>query len=203
MLKALESAGHKAILLSPEDSPYGSVDTYEQSKKCAKLFKAHASEIDGIIVTLPNFGEERGVADAVRLANLNVPVLIHAFPDDLAKLDIAHRRDSFCGKMSSCNNLYQYGIPYSLTEGIRLIRNLRVLAKICVNLRGLPRLIRRGARFEGWRPVRPPLLRCATVKNSGACQGISVESVDLSEIFGQINKLADNDAAVAVKLKED
>ena len=109
MLKVLESAGHKAILLSPEDSPYGSVETYEQSKKCAELFKAHANEIEGIIVTLPNFGEERGVADAVRLANLNVPVLIHAFPDDPAKLDIAHRRDSFCGKMSSCNNLYQYG----------------------------------------------------------------------------------------------
>ncbi len=204
MLKVLESAGHKAILLSPEDSPYGSVDTYEQSKKCAKLFKAHASEIDGIIVTLPNFGEERGVADAVRLANLNVPVLIHAFPDDLAKLDIAHRRDSFCGKMSSCNNLYQYGIPYSLTErhtvdpqSESFSKDLRKFAAVCRVVNGL-----RKARFGqvGARPAAFITVRYSEKILERA--GISVESVDLSEIFGQINKLADNDAAVAVKLKE-
>ncbi|MDY0094773.1 MAG: L-fucose/L-arabinose isomerase family protein [Candidatus Vecturithrix sp.] len=204
MLKVLESAGHKAILLSPEDSPYGSVDTYEQSKKCAKLFNAHASEIDGIIVTLPNFGEERGVADAVRLANLNVPVLIHAFPDDLAKLDIAHRRDSFCGKMSSCNNLYQYGIPYSLTErhtvdpqSESFSKDLRKFAAVCRVVNGL-----RKARFGqvGARPAAFITVRYSEKILERA--GISVESVDLSEIFGQINKLADNDVAVAAKLKE-
>ncbi len=73
------------------------------------------SEIDGIIITLPNFGEERGLADALRLADLRVPVLIQATPDHAGKMTIAFRRDSFCGKMSICNNLKQYGIPYSLT----------------------------------------------------------------------------------------
>ena len=204
MLKVLESAGHKAILLSPEDSPYGSVETYEQSKKCAALFKEHADEIEGIIVTLPNFGEERGVADTIRLADLNVPVLIHAFPDDPTKLDIDHRRDSFCGKMSSCNNLYQYGIPYSLTtlhtvdpETESFGKDLRKFAAVCRVVNGL-----RKARFGqvGARPAAFITVRYSEKILERA--GISVESVDLADIFGQIGKLADDDAAVSAKLKE-
>ena len=49
------------------------------------------------------------------MADLEVPVLIQATPDTPGKMSIADRRDSFCGKMSACNNLKQYGIPYSLT----------------------------------------------------------------------------------------
>ncbi len=79
------------------------------------LFKRNRERIDGIIVTLPNFGEERAIADTLRLADLRVPVLIQATPDDPTKMTIASRRDSFCGKMSACNNLRQYGIPYSIT----------------------------------------------------------------------------------------
>ncbi len=116
MIAALEAGGIKPIVLSPEETAHGAVETYEDAKKCAALFKAHAAEIDGIIITLPNFGEERGLADALRLANLQVPVLIQATPDHAGKMTIAFRRDSFCGKMSICNNLKQYGIPYSLTQ---------------------------------------------------------------------------------------
>src|SRR4030081_1905287 len=115
MIEALEAAGIKPIVLTPEETDHGAVETYEDAKKCAALFKKHAAEIDGIIITLPNFGEERGLADALRLANLQVPVLIQATPDHAGKMTIADRRDSFCGKMSVCNNLKQYGIPFSLT----------------------------------------------------------------------------------------
>jgi len=31
-------------------------------------------------------------------------------------MEIADRRDSFCGKMSLCNNLMQYKAAYSLTK---------------------------------------------------------------------------------------
>ena len=116
MIAALEAAGIKPIVLTPEETAHGAVETYEDAKKCAALFKKHAAEIDGIIITLPNFGEERGLADTLRLANLQVPVLIQATPDHAGKMTIAFRRDSFCGKMSICNNLKQYGIPYSLTR---------------------------------------------------------------------------------------
>ena len=105
IVAALEAAGIKAIVLTPEETAHGAVETYEDAKKCAALFKKHADEIDGIIITLPNFGEERGLADTLRLANLNVPVLIQATPDSTGKMGIAFRRDRFCGKMSICNNL--------------------------------------------------------------------------------------------------
>ena len=115
MIAALEKQGYKAIVVSPEETAHGAVETYKEAEICAALFKKHAAEIDGIIITLPNFGEERGLADALRLANLNVPILIQATPDEAGKMAITHRRDSFCGKMSICNNLQQYGIKYSLT----------------------------------------------------------------------------------------
>src|SRR5271165_4391890 len=115
ILAVLEEAGAKAIVLTAEESKYGAVETYEESKRCAELFKKHADQIDGIIVTLPNFGEERGIVDAIRLSGLKVPVLVQATPDRTANMTIAFRRDSFCGKMSACNNLMQYRIPYSLT----------------------------------------------------------------------------------------
>jgi len=70
MIAALERQGHRAIVVSPEETAHGAVETYEDARRCAALFKTHADEIDGIIITLPNFGEERGLADAVRLADL-------------------------------------------------------------------------------------------------------------------------------------
>lgn len=204
ILKVLEEEDHKVIVLSPEDTPYGSVETYQEAKKCAALFKQHRDEIDGILVTLPNFGDERGVADTIRLAGLNVPVLVQAFPDDPNQLDLAHRRDSFCGKMSACNNLYQYGIPYSLTarhtvdpasDSFR--QDLRKFAAVCRVVNGL-----RTARFGqvGARPAAFITVRYSEKLLEQA--GISVESVDLSDIFGQIGNLADDAADVSAKCRE-
>ena len=205
MLKVLAEEGFKVVVLSPEDTPYyGAVVTYEESQKCAELFKKHRDEIDGILVTLPNFGEERGVADTIRLAGLNVPVLIHAYPDDPKKMDIANRRDSFCGKMSSCNNLFQYGIPYSLTtlhtvepESESFRKDLHKFGAVCRVVKGL-----RKARFGqvGARPAAFITVRYSEKLLERA--GISVESLDLSEVFGRINKLADNDASVTAKLND-
>src|SRR5258708_7047212 len=147
MIAVLEAAGIKPIVLTPEETAHGAVETYEDAKKCAALFKAHAAEIDGIIITLPNFGEERGLADALRLANLQVPVLIQATPDDAGKMTIAFRRDSFCGKMSICNNLRQYGIPFTLTslhteapDSEEFARDLGTFAATCRVVRGFRNL---------------------------------------------------------------
>src|SRR6201984_1548729 len=115
ILRVLEAAGMDAVALTPQESRYGAVESRAESRRCADLFKKNRDRIDGIIVTLPNFGEERAIADTLRLADLRVPVLIQAPPDEPATMTIASRRDSFCGKMSACNNLRQYGIPYSIT----------------------------------------------------------------------------------------
>ena len=108
--------GIRGIWLGEQDSKLGSVETYADARKCADLFQTHRREIDGIFVCLPNFGDEKGVADTLKLAELNVPVLVQAYPDDLDAFNVERRRDAFCGKVSVCNNLRQYGFRYSLTE---------------------------------------------------------------------------------------
>ncbi|HEV8216070.1 MAG TPA: hypothetical protein VGP95_09560, partial [Gemmatimonadaceae bacterium] len=99
-MRALAEEGYDAVILGAEDTNYGAVESRDEAKACAALFRANRENIDGIIVTLPNFGDERGVAETLRLAGLNVPVLIHATADDPAKMGIDFRRDAFCGKMS-------------------------------------------------------------------------------------------------------
>ena len=116
ILRSLEAAGYKAICLTPEDTKHGAVETLQEARKCADLFRQHANEIDGVLVSLPNFGDERGVANALRLSGLDVPVLVQAFPDEPNKMLMGGRRDSFCGKISVCNNLWQYGIRCTLTS---------------------------------------------------------------------------------------
>ena len=115
MIAAIEKAGHSVVAVGPEETRHGAVESRAEAAALADVFRKHAAHIDGIVVTLPNFGDERAIADTLRAAALPVPVLIQATPDTPGRMTIADRRDSFCGKMSACNNLTQYGIPYSLT----------------------------------------------------------------------------------------
>src|SRR5262245_60373395 len=115
IVKLFESLGINSMMLSPQDTKLGGVETYADARKCADLFSKHRGDIDGVLVCLPNFGDEKGVADTLKLAALDVPVLIQGYPDDLNALGVARRRDSFCGKISVCNNLSQARIPFTLT----------------------------------------------------------------------------------------
>src|ERR1700751_719232 len=204
IIQVLEAAGAKAIVLGPEESKYGAVETYDESLRCAELFKKHADEIDGIIVTLPNFGEERGIVDAIRLSGLKVPVLVQATPDRSDNMTIAVRRDSFCGKMSACNNMMQYGINYSLTtlhteavQSAEFKADLEWFSAVCRIVKGLKNL-KIGA--IGARPGG-----CNTGRYSERIfetSGITIETIDLSEIFGRINRMKDNDDAAQGKLAQ-
>src|SRR5947209_1618573 len=104
MIRVLTQAGMDCIVLTPEESKHGAVETHEEAKRCAALFQKNRDRIDGVIVSLPNFGDERAIADTMRLARLDVPVLIQATPDSTGKMTLSFRRDSFCGKISACNN---------------------------------------------------------------------------------------------------
>jgi L-fucose isomerase-like protein len=64
-----------AIMLGEDETKLGSVETYAHSKACAELFKANRERIQGVLVVLPNFGDEKGVADTIKLSGLNVPIL--------------------------------------------------------------------------------------------------------------------------------
>lgn len=202
MIRAVEAAGAKAIVLTAEESKFGAVETFAEAQRCAELFKKHASEIDGMLVTLPNFGDERGVADAIRLAGLHVPVLVQATPDKSDAMTIATRRDSFCGKMSVCNNLMQYGIPYSLTtlhtespQSAEFKADLEWFGQVCRIVRGLKnlRIGAIGARPSAFNTVRYSERILET-------HGISVEPIDLSEIMGRIERMKDGDDVAQAKL---
>ena len=99
IISVLEDLGHKYIILNETDTKFGVVETYEDAKKCAELFKKHRDSITGIVVVMPNFSDEKGIANTLKIANLNVPVLIHASSDEIDKMDRTHRRDASCGKI--------------------------------------------------------------------------------------------------------
>ena len=202
MLRVLAAAGMDVVALTPEESKYGAVETREESRRCAELFKKNRERIDGVIVTLPNFGEERAIADTLRLADLRVPVLIQATPDDPKKMTIAFRRDSFCGKMSACNNLRQYGIPYSITtlhteapDSAEFAADLPWFAAVCRIVNGF-RNLRIGA--IGARPAAFNTVRYS--EKILEANGISIETLDLSEVLGGIERMKDSDDDAQAKL---
>ncbi len=204
MINAVERAGMNCVVLNPDQSKHGAVETHDEAKRCAELFRQNADSIDGVIVSLPNFGDERAVADTLRLANLHVPVLIQATPDQDGKMTIAFRRDSFCGKMSVCNNLKQYKIPYSLTrlhtvspDSEEFRKDLSEFAAVCRVVKGF-RNLRIGA--IGTRPANFNTVRFG--EKILESHGISVEPVDLSEIMGRIERLPDAEACVVGKVAE-
>lgn len=194
----------EAVILDETATKLGAVETWADAQKCADLFRANRDRIDGILVTLPNFGDEKGVAEAIRLSELNVPILVHAFPDDITDLSTSNRRDAFCGKISVCNNLYQYNIPYSVTQSHTVSPDseefkaeMRQFVGLCQVVKGLrrARLGAVGARPDAFKTVRysEKLLEAS---------GINVSTLDLSEVFGAAQKLADDDARVRAKLEE-
>jgi L-fucose isomerase-like protein len=201
-LRVLEKEGFKTVCLTPEETKFGSVETLQDARKCAELFKKHAEELDGIIVSLPNFGDERGVANSIRMSGLDVPVLVQAYPDEPAKMLMGGRRDSFCGKISVCNNLWQYGIRYTLTSlhtvapGSDSFRaDVKAFAATCRVVKGLKN-VRVGV--LGARPAAFNTVRFSEKLMENA--GITVETLDLSEVFGRIERLKDDDTKVKAKL---
>lgn len=198
ILALLKAEDIKPIVLDEKTTKLGGVETWQDAQKCAALFREHREEIDGILVLLPNFGDEKGVADTIKLSGLRVPILVQAYPDDLAQLTVERRRDSFCGKISVCNNLRQYGYPFSLTRMHTVHPNsesfkedLRKFIGVCRVVKGLKN-VRLGA--VGARPGAFNTMRFS--EKLLQANGITVTTIDLSEIFAQSDKLADGDARV-------
>lgn len=204
ILQVLAEEGINAVILPTNATKFGSVESLSDAQKCADLFKQQRDEIDGVLVTLPNFGDERAVANTLRWSGLNVPVLVHAFPDNAVMMTITDRRDSFCGKMSVCNNLRQYGFKFTLTalhtvdptsQDFRA--DLRKFVRMCRVVKGL-----RSARV-GAIGARPGAFN--TVRFSEKLlerSGITVETLDLSEVFGRAARIKSDDAKLKAKLEQ-
>lgn len=202
ILDVLKKNGYGTVAISSNEAKHGAIETFTEAKKCAALFASKVDKIDGIIVTLPNFGDEKAVAETIKRSGLTVPVLIHAEPDTAANMTIKDRRDSFCGKISVCNNLRQAGIPYTLTEShtvkvasARFRTELDDFASVCRIVKGLEN-VRFGA--IGARPGAFNTMRYSEKILEYA--GIAVEPIDLSEILGRVDRLTDKTRGVQNKL---
>ena len=204
LIKLLGELGIETVMLSPEQSKLGAVETWADAKRCGQLFRKHAERISGILVCLPNFSDEKAVADSIRLSGLNVPILVQASPDDLDQFGLDRRRDAYCGKISVCNNRRQYGFRYTLTydhttsilsDGFR--RDLLKFLEVCRVRRGLHRT-RIGA--VGARPNAFNTTRYSEKLLEQA--GISVNTIDLSEVFGRAAGLADSDGRVTQRVQQ-
>ncbi len=204
LITLLEKSGYDYVILDESATPTGAVETLEDAWKVADLFIEKRMEIDGIIVSLPNFGDELGIVNAIKKANLNVPVLVQACDDENDKVGINQRRDAFCGKISVCNNLYQYNIPFTDTslhtckiDSDIFKTDLARFAKICRVTKGLSsaRIGAIGARPAAFQTMRfsEKLLQQS---------GITVVPVDMSEILGAAEKVDANEAALKKKLEE-
>ncbi|HVU32577.1 MAG TPA: L-fucose/L-arabinose isomerase family protein [Opitutaceae bacterium] len=204
LAKLFAELGIDAVMLSPEESKLGGVETHAEARKCAELFRRNRDRITGVLVCLPNFGDEKGVADTLKLSELNVPVLVQGYPDELDKLDVVRRRDAFCGKISVCNNLRQAGIRFSLTREHVVHPLTPAFRADLARFLGVCRVVRglRRARL-GAVGARPGAFN--TVRYSEKIlerHGISVTTVDLSEILGQAAKLGETHDRVRGKIDE-
>ena len=203
ILQVLDALGVEAVILDAQATQGGAVETWADAQACAELFQAHRQRIAGIVVALPNFGDELGVANAIKLSGLQVPVLVQAFPDDLDQFNVERRRDAFCGKISVCNALRQYGIPFSLTElhtaapdSAEFRADLLRFLGVCNVVNGL-RHARLGA--VGARPN--PFITVRYSEKLLQAAGISVSTVDLAEILGLADKLRPDDTRVRERLQ--
>ncbi len=204
ILEELEKLGYDTVILPAGETPTGAIETIHDAKKCASLFSKNRGKIDGIIVILPNFGDELGIVNTLKYADLKVPVLIQAVDDDNDKVDVKSRRDAFCGKLSVCNNLYQYGIPFTDTTyhtckiTSDIFRNdLNNFAATCRVVGGLKhaRIGAIGARPGAFQTMRSSekLLQAS---------GITVVPVDLSEIIGEAQRIDNQASELKTKVLE-
>ena len=194
----------EALILPAGETANGAVETRQEAQRYANFFRRHRDEMDGIVVLLPNFGDEIGIAETLRMSDLGVPVLIQASNDEVDKVDVRGRRDAFCGKISVTNNLYQYGIPFTDTtshtcdvDGEEFAEDLERFGRICRTVRGLKhaRIGAIGARTAPFQTMRysEKLLQGS---------GMTVVTVDLSELIGAAAALKDDAPEVKAKLDE-
>ncbi len=204
LLVQLQKLGHRAVILPVEATPNGAVETIADGHQYAELFNQHRAALDGLIISLPNFGDELGIITAVSEARLNVPILVQASDDDLDRLGTRQRRDAFCGKISVCNNLWQHGIPFTNTathtvavESPGFTRDLERFAAVCRVVGGLRRA-RIGA--IGARPGAFQTMRVSEKLLQRS--GVTTVPVDLSEIIAAAGRVNVQSARARAKLAE-
>jgi L-fucose isomerase-like protein len=199
MVRAVADAGYESMMMDVDDTRFGAVESRDEGRLYGDWLAKHRGEYDGVIFSMPIFVDENGAVAALRDAG--VPILLQAYPDEIGKMDFAHRRDAFCGKFSVTDVFKQCGIPFTvmkphvvhpLSDAFR--ENLRDFAAICRVVNGMKRFTigSIGARTTAFKTTRFDEIALEKY-------GITVESFDLSELVFKVQGLTDDDAEVLAK----
>lgn len=197
--KTMQDLGHQVIMLPEEATRFGAVETPEEGEIYARFLREQRGNFGGVILCLPNFGDENGAVAALKEAG--VPILIQAYPDDLDRMSPELRRDAFCGKLSILDVFRQNEIkftalkPHVVSPGSeRFAENIETFDRICRVVGGLQGLVvgAIGARTTAFKTVR--IDETALQRH-----GITVETLDLSEIFARVSKVSSGDKRYKAK----
>lgn len=199
MKKACEAQGFDAMMLDVSATRFGAVETPEEGRVYARFLKENEGKYDGIILCLPNFGDENGAIAALR--DCGVPILIQAYPDELGKMDFSLRRDAFCGKFSVMDVFCQYGLPFTIFEPHTVHPNSETFAQQLQDFAAVCRIVNKmkrltvgaiGARTTKFKTVRFDELTLQKYN-------ITVEALDFSDILLRISRMDDNSEKIKMK----
>ena len=199
MKNAVEKQGYNTLMLDASLTRNGAVETTAEGQVYADFLKSYSGKYDGVIICLPNFGDENGAISALR--DCGVPVLIQAYPDEIGKMDFESRRDAFCGKFSIMDVFCQYGLPFTVFEPHTVHPLSDIFAKQLDDFAAVCRVANKmkrvtvgaiGARTTAFKTVRFDELTLQKYN-------ITVEALDLSELIIRVNKLDPNSAKVKAK----
>ncbi len=200
MVKAVGKAGYEYLIAPVEMTRYGAVETRDEGILYHQWLKSHEGEYDGVILCMPIFADENGAFNALRDAG--VPILLQAYPDEIGKMDFAHRRDAYCGKFSVSDVFTQAGIPFTMLAphtvhplSDKFQENLRDFAAICRVVNGMKRFTLGciGARTTAFKTTRFDEITLEKY-------GITVESFDLSELVAYVREYKDDDPKILQKI---
>jgi len=201
MKKAVEAQGISTLLLDPSATKFGAVETAAEGEVYAEFLKDNEGKYDGVVLCLPNFGDENGAIKALR--DCGVPILIQAYPDEIGKMDFNSRRDSFCGKLSIMDVFYQNKLPFTAFEphtvhplSETFTKQIKDFAAVCRVVKALKRLTvgAIGARTTAFKTVRFDEITLQKY-------GITVETLDLSQLFHKVSKLDPQSQKVKDKIE--
>jgi len=187
--ESLTRLGYESISMDSSLTRYGAIESAEEGQKYAKFLEANKGNYNGVILCLPNFGDETGAIAALRDAG--VPIFILAYPDELDKMDFHQRRDAFCGKFSIMDVFYQYRLPFTVftpqtvhPDSKEFEEQIATFDKVCKVVNGMKRMTLGaiGARTTAFKTVRYDELTLQKY-------GITTEVLDLSEVFSRVRKL--------------
>ena len=196
----LKKLGINTISLPAKATRYGAVETAAEGRIYAEFLKKHRGEYDGVILSLPNFGDENGASEALRDAG--VPIYVQAYPDELDKMDFDHRRDAFCGKFSVMDVFTQFGIPFTAWTPHMIAPSDPEFAKQMIQFAATCRIVKKLKRCRiGAIGARPTLFK--TIRFDEVTlqhYGITTEVFDNSDLLVKVDQIKDNAPELKAKI---